>query len=179
MRLHPVKDGLIPLPAERGLNVRDRGGNKLVDTIDPKTGFCTGVSSPLTLPEGHVLTAKPPSGGSGQDVRFDSESARYYDLIRESGSDPIGLVIRTVADGDELLPCTRIRVVEAAASKSRTSERNSTAPVRNGGRGVSVRTENDLAVKSVLAGMGYKGPITREIRIACLEMIAIEKAVRS
>lgn len=176
MRLHPAKDGLIPHPDERGLSVRDRGGNRLIDLHDPTSGFCVGVTSPLTSTGMSVLTPKPASGGKGPDVRFDAESERYYELIRSRDSDPIGIVVRLDTDGDALLPTTRVRVVQATPSKDRKSERNSTAPVR---KAPSVRKQNDDAVKAVLAGMGYTGPITPQIRKATLEMIAMEKSIQS
>lgn len=175
MRLHPVKDGLIPDPYERGLTRRDRAGNALIDTIDPSTGFCVGVRSPLTFPDGmSVITPKSPAGGTGTDTRFDAETARYYDLVRKSDSDPVGLVVRLESDGDGTLPCTRVRVVEASASSTRESERNSSAPVR---KSDSARKSNDVAVKAVLDAMGYKGKMTQQLRTVVLEMIAMEKSV--
>lgn len=172
MRLHPAKDGLIPFPDERTLIRRDKGGNRLRDRVDPQTGFCTGVTSPLLSNGVHVLPYKRPTGASGPDVRFDSKSARYYDLIRESDSDPIGLVVRLTTDGDASLPCTRVRIVKGEKSESGASERNSSAPVR---KPVSARKANDEAVRAVLAAMGYKGPIDSKMRKAALELIAYEK----
>lgn len=172
MRLHPAKDGLIPFPDERTLIRRDRGGNRLRDRIDPQTGFCTGVTSPMLSNGVHVLPYKRPTGASGPDVRYDSESARYYDLIRASDSDPIGLVVRLTSDGDDSLPCTRVRIVKGERSATGEPERNSSAPVR---KPVSARKANDEAVTAVLAAMNYKGEITRELRNAVLEMIAYEK----
>jgi len=174
MRLHPAKDGLIPMPDERGLSVRDRGGNRLVDVYDPTTGFCVGVTSPLSTTGMSVFTPKPPSSGHGPDVRFDTESNRYYELIRESNSDPIGIVVRLDTDGDTPLPCARVRVIQAKPSASRKSERNSTAPVQ---KKPSVRKQNDEAVRAVLSAHGYKGPITPQIRKVCLELIAMERHV--
>lgn len=174
MRLHPAKDGLIPMPDERGLTVRDKGGNRLIDVYDPTTGFCVGVTSPLTSTGMSVSTPKPPSSGHGADIRLDAESNRYYELVRKSDSDPIGIVVRLVTDADELLPCTRVRVIEAQPSASRESERKSTAPVQ---KSVSTRKQNNDAVRAILDSMGYKGKITPEMRKACLEMIEIEKAL--
>jgi hypothetical protein len=178
VRLHPAKDGLLPHPHERGLTVRDRGGNRLRDIISPETGFCTGVASPLTFSPKDaglsVLSPKPPSGGKGSDIRYDDDSARYYDLIRSDASAPVGLVVRLVSDGDDKLPCARVRVVEAAPSPSRESERNCSAPVQ---KSVSTRKQNDQAVKAILDAHGYEGKITPEIRKVVLEMIAMEKSV--
>jgi hypothetical protein len=175
VRLHPVNDGLIPGSDERTLIRRDRAGNPLIDVVDPTTGFCIGVRSNLTFRDGEsVLTPKSPSGGSGVDTRFDSESARYYDYVRKSDSDPVGIVVRLESDGDGRLPCSRVRVVKATPSLSRESERKSSAPVQ---KALSTRKDNDSAVKSVLSAMGYKGPITKEIRRATLEMIQMERSV--
>lgn len=175
MRLHPVEDGLIPEPDERGMTRRDSGGNKLVDVHDGN-GFVTGVRSNLTIPSGSsVIMPTPVSGAKSAatpDVRFDAERQVYYDLIRSKDTDPVGLVVRTTADGDNPLKVTQIRIIEVVPTQSRVAERNSSAPVRPA---VSVRSENDAAVKAVLDGIGYKGAITPQIRKAALEMIAIER----
>lgn len=173
MRLHRIEDGLVPQPDERKLTKYDKGGNKLRDVVDPVTGMCTGVTSPLTVPDGtRIMNPTPVSGGkskSAPDVRFDPTREIYYELNRTRDSDPFGLVVRTVSDGDDPLPVTRIRVVQANVPG-------------NGGKSglpftpVSVRQQNNEAVKAVLDAMGYKGKITPEIRQAALEMIEIEKS---
>lgn len=172
MRLHRVEDGLIPGPDERKLTKYDKGGNKLRDVVDPNTGMCTGVTSPLMVPDGtRVMNHTPVSGGkskSAPDVRFNAEREVYYELNRSKDSDPFGLVVRTVADGDALLPVTRIRVVSA---QSPTGDGKSGLPYSP----ESVRKQNTDAARAVLAGMGYTGPLTPEIRKAALEMIEIEK----
>ena len=178
MRLHPVDDGLIPLPDERGLRVRDRGGNNLVDVTDPKTGFCVGVRSNLTTRDGvSVFPASPVSGGSpsvGSDTRFDPEHEVYYDLIRSSDTDPVGLVVRTVADGDAPLRTTRVRVVTSGKSVSHEIAAKSTAPVR---KNVSARKQNDEAVRAILSAHGYTGKITPVVRKLALELLAYEKHI--
>lgn len=173
MRLHRIEDGLVPQPDERKLTKYDKGGNKLRDVVDPVTGMCTGVTSPLTVPDGtRILKPTPVSGGkskSAPDVRFEPTREVYYELQRNSDSQPFGVVVRTVADGDALLPVTRVRVVSA------------TSPTNGGKSGlpytpISTRKANDDAAKAVLDAMGFKGKITPEIRQAALEMIEIEKA---
>lgn len=172
MRLHRIEDGLVKMPDERTLRTHDIGGNRLRDVINPETGMCTGVTSPLTVPDGtSVMNHTPVSGAkskSAPDVRFDPEKEVYYELVRNKDSDPFGLVYRTCEDSDGPLPVTRVRVVSALPP---TSGGKSGLPFTP----VSSRKENDEAVKAVLAGMGYKGPITREIRKAALEMIEIER----
>lgn len=172
MRLHPVEDGLVPHPDERGMTRRDIGGNRLTDVTNPISGMCTGVTSPLTPSGASVRPASPIGGGSGADVRFDPESARYYELVRSSKSAPIGFVVRLTTDGDESLPCSRVVIIQAEQSPGGKSERVSNAPVR---KAPSVREQNDMAAKAVLSAMGYTGPITPEIRNAALQMIEIEK----
>jgi len=173
MRLHPVDDGLIRFPEERTLTTHDRGGNPLRDVINPDTGFCTGVTSPLTVPDGmSVMQPTPVSGAksaSTPDVQFDPDSELYYDLVRTSDSDPFGLVIRTTSDPDGPLPVTRIRVVSADVPKTGGKSGLPYTPT-------STQKENTAAVRAVLAGMGYAGPITPAIRKAALEMIAIERS---
>lgn len=178
MKLHPAKDGLLPLPDERGLTVRDKGGNRLVDVVSPQTGFCTGVRSPLTTTGKSVLPATPVGAGSagpGMDVRFDQTQEVYYDLVRSEASEPIGIVVRTCADGDAPLRTTRVKVVQAGVPVPPEMQADCTAPVR---KSDSARKANTDAVTALVRSMGYKGKITKEIRTAALEMIAMEKACR-
>lgn len=176
VKLHPAKDGLIPLPDERGITRRDKGGNPLIDVVSPQSGFCTGVRSPLTTTGKSVIEPTPASAGTagtGMDVRFDQCARVYYDLIRSSGTDPIGLVVRTVADGDDLLPITRVRVVEAGIPIAPQNVADCTAPVR---KSDSARDANTRAAEAVIRSMGFTGTITRQMRTAALEMIALERA---
>jgi len=135
--------------------------------------MCTGVTSPLTIPDGtRVITPTPVSGArsaSTPDVRFDPDQHLYYDLVRTKDSDPFGLVVRTCDDPDGPLPITRIRVVSADVPETGGKSGLPFTPV-------STRKENNAAVRAVLKGMGYSGPITTAIRHAALEMIAIEKS---
>lgn len=176
MRLHPAEDGLIPTPDERGVTVRDRGGNKLTDVVSPITGFCVGVRSPLTSDGISVRPAKSISGGKGVDTRYDLEQGVYYDLVRESETAPVGLVVRTVDMGDDSLPCSRVTIVRNSVGVPPEKVGDCTAPVR---KALSARKENDAAVKAVLRAMDYHGPITPEIRKATLEMIQIERELQS
>jgi hypothetical protein len=159
------------MPDERGMTVRDKGGNRLVDVVDPQTGYCVGTRSPLSI-KGRVVPAAPIGGGSGPDVRFDTDSARFYELVRKAPSDPIGFVVRLTTDGDNSLPCTRVRVIQATTSISVRNGRTSTAPYQ---KPRSVREENDAAAEAVLHAMGFEGEITPLIRDAALAMIELEK----
>jgi len=103
---------------------------------------------------------------------FDPDKARYYELVRESSSAPIGIVVRLTTDGDDSLPCSRVVIIRGEASKDGKSERKSSAPVQ---KSLSRREQNDMAAKAVLFTMGYTGPFTPEVRNAALMMIEIEK----
>lgn len=183
MRLHPAEDGLIPEPSERGVKTRDRSGNRLIDVVDPKTGFCTGVRSPMTIPAGQsVLPHTPVSAGvapSGSMTQFDTEHKVYYDLLNGSDSEKFGVVVRTEADGDNPLRCTRVRVVQAVMPHNRqrnvTGDRSGKSAAQR--KSVSTRVQNDQAVKAVLISIGYTGTITPQVRKVVLEMIELEKTV--
>ena len=172
MRLHRIEDGLVKEPSERTLRTHDIGGNRLRDVMDKNTGMCTGVTSPLTIPDGtRVMQPTPTSGSpskSAPDVRFDPAKEVYYELVRNKDTDPFGLVMRTTSDPDGPLPVTRVRVVSALPP---TNGEKSGLPYSP----ISTRKANDEAAKAVLDAMGYKGKITPEIRAAALEMIEIER----
>lgn len=173
MRLHLVDDGLLRSPEERTLTTHDVGGNRLRDIISRDTGMCTGVTSNLTIPAGTgVINPTPVSGASSAstpDVRYDPKTTKFYELVRTSNTDPFGLVCRTTEDADGPLPVTRVRIVSADIPGNGEKSDVDVTPV-------STRKQNNEAVKAVLSGMGYEGPITPVIRKAVLEMIAIEKS---
>lgn len=174
MRLHVIDDGLIRLPEERGITTRDVGGNRLRDVTSRDTGMCTGVTSNLTIPPGSgVIEPTPVSGAksaSTPDVRYDPETTRYYELVRTSDSDPFGLVCRTTEDSDGPLPVTRVRIVSADVPQTGEKSGLPFTPI-------STRKANNEAVRAMLSGMGYNGPVTPVMRKAALEMIAIERNV--
>lgn len=98
----------------------------------------------------------------------------YYDRVSMSGSDPVGLVVRTETDGDELLPCVRVRAVEFNVVDA-TGKSDSPVVWR---KTDSVRHQNTEAVKAIMAAFGYKGPITPSLRKQCLAMLAHERAIQ-
>lgn len=167
MRLHPVKDGLIREPSERGMTVRDSGGNPLVDVYNPETGFCTGVTSPMMVPYGQsVIDHKPPTGGkapSGADVLFSTKERVYYEPLQVPNGGRVGIVVRTCDDSDGPLPKTRISII--------TDEKTHVP-----GKARSVRKENDDAARAILSAMGYKGPMTPLARSMALDLLAQERA---
>jgi hypothetical protein len=106
IRLHPIRDGLIPLVANPDrIKVRDQGGNSYTEVTDTSTGWCTGVTSPLTIPDGcKVLVPSPivPLHNPKRDLSVtpqkDSQGNWY---TRKNASNH---AIRTVEMGDEALP---------------------------------------------------------------------------
>ncbi len=175
MRLHRIEDGLVRLPEERTLTTHDIGGNRLRDVTSRHTGMCTGVTSNLTIPPGSsVIQPTPVSGNksaSTPDVRFDPNRSVYYELVRNKDTDPFGLVCRTTDNQDGPLPVTRVRVVSASIPGNGGKSDLGVTPI-------STRKQNNEAVRAVLSGMGYEGPITPVIRKAVLEMIEIEKGTK-
>lgn len=144
VRLHPIRDGVLRLPEERTLQMRDQCGNKLRDVTDPRTGFCSGVISPLI--GGQVN--KGTSGSATVEIK------RAL-VIREGAVylDEEGRVIRTEAMGDSPLPtCKRNR---GASNVPQTKKEPRNVALRAAsGRPVDPRT--------VPGGTGANGEITRE-----------------
>ena len=170
MRLHPAKDGLIPEPSERGLTIRDSGGNRLSDVVSPLTGFCTGVTSPMTIRPGQsVIDHKAPSGGkapSGSDVLFSTKERVYYEPLQVPNGGRVGIVVRTCDDSDGPLPSSRITIM---------TDESTSVP----GKRRSVRKENDEAARAILSAMGYNGPMTPIWRKMALDLLAREKALQA
>jgi hypothetical protein len=170
VRLHPVEDGVVRNPDERGMTVRDSGGNRLIDVHNPLTGFCTGVTSPMTVRPGQsVIDHKAPNGGkapSGADVLFSPKERVYYEPLQVPNGGRVGIVVRTCADADGPLPVSRIRIM---------TDESTSVP----GKKRSVRKENDAAARAILAGMGWKGELTKEWREMALRLLAREKALQA
>lgn len=173
-RLRP-DEGLVMQPDERTLRYRDRSGQKLRDVVDPKTGFCVGVTSPMESDGIAVRAAKPTSGGGQPLPELDSATGRWF-----VGEDR--LVVRTTLDGDR--PLTRTRLIKP------TEEDFGTAPtvekIRKQPKVRAVRPAGDEAKpssrrrgprfsdKEILDfikhrfGVSGKITITREIRTAAV-----------
>jgi len=185
-----IRDGLMPMPDERGMKKVDRGGNRLVDVVNPETGYCVGVRSPLTVKDGvHVIDYVPPKGAPAPDVRLVPScpvSARPAVWAEFAPGAKVGKVVRLTTDEDESLPVSRVsKPAPVRAGKSgksgmssksvepdlRTDEEKAT-DARNR---ENARIENDRAVRAVLAAMGYTGKITPTIRKTALEMIRMER----
>lgn len=105
IRLHPIRDGVIPTCADPNrVKHLDRGGNTLTDITDPSTGFCMGVTSPLTIEGGPVLESTPvvpvhnPKRDYGLVPQYDSATGVWW-----MGTGSNRRVIRLVSDGDQRL----------------------------------------------------------------------------
>jgi hypothetical protein len=108
-RLGP-DDGVIDFDRARSSIIRrDSFGGKLIDVIDPKTGFCTGVrSNGFSRPVNDLTVKDGVSGGHNsmtrQVVLDRDRSGRYLDAD--------GRVIRTVDMADSPIPCSAGRVAD-------------------------------------------------------------------
>ena len=111
IRVHPIKDGgLNPNAHQENILRRDRNGAKLVDVVDPETGFCTGVRSNLVSAPNYAAGQEKPtrpavSGGksgvlknlpdtvlvdtaTGQRVYLDDEGRRIRTCDMGEGAIP-------------------------------------------------------------------------------------------
>jgi hypothetical protein len=128
IRLHPVRDGVIPPVADRNRVLhRDRGGNVLTDVTNMQTGYCTGVKSPLTLEGGPVLKSTPvvPTHNPKRDLGL------FPQLIGDVWVQGVGSnkhVVRTVDLGDKPIPSVPSR--RRAASRQGAPVRRNDGPER-------------------------------------------------
>lgn len=115
---------------------------------------------------------------------FDATHEVYYDKSDLPCTGGDGLVVRTVADGDDLLPCTRVRAVQFVVTDtpqvSPLSGKTSKPKLPEKTRKTdSVRSMNTQAVKAIMEAFGYTGRITPHMRRTCLELIALERATQA
>lgn len=151
VRLHPINDGVIRHSYERGVTHRDFMGNKLRDTINPQTGFCNGVISP-------VLGGRVGQGTSGSPT---VESARGY-VTKRDGHYFDGLTgthLRTLDMGDEPLP-----------SAPRSNDTAPTKKPRSVAPSGSKRAVSDMS--RVPGATGRDGRITKADVVAYLKAMA-------
>lgn len=130
IRLHPIRDGVIPLVAERNrVQHRDRGGNKLTDVTNMHTGYCVGVTSPLMFDEGAgpVLDCTPvvPVHNPKRDGGV---LPQLIGTLWVQGTGSNKHVIRTEDMGDKLIPSVPSR--RRAASRGKTAQRSNDGPER-------------------------------------------------
>lgn len=160
IRLHPIRDGVIPTCADPNrVKHLDRGGNTLTDITDPSTGFCMGVTSPLTIEGGPVLESTPvvpvhnPKRDYGLVPQYDSTTGVWW-----QGTGSNRRVIRTVSDGDKRLPSMPPR--QRAASGRKTSQRGAqraagASSQRPTGNGSAVEITRDM-IDAFIVGMHKK-----------------------
>lgn len=175
-------DGLYPDVTERGLIHRDRSGQKLRDVVDPRSGFCTGVSSPMhNSGEASVRPADGTSGGGEALPTRDPDTGLWW-----VGNDR--LVVRTTQTPDGPLRTTRIVKAEdldeagatpderkAAVKAARAASRKPDSPRREANRG---NRPSDREIREYLKNFtGYTGPITRQIRQAAIAVIVKQRTV--
>lgn len=175
-------DGLYPDVTERGLVHRDRSGQKLRDVVDPRTGFCTGVSSPMhNTDEASVRPADPTSGGGEALPEYDRHTGRWW-----VGRDR--LVVRTTTTPDGPLRRTRIVKAEdldeagatpderkAAVKAARAASRKPDSARRTANKG---NRPSDKEIAQYLRDFtGYTGPITSKIRQAAIAVIIKQRTV--
>jgi len=163
MRLHPVKDGVIPFdPADRRpVATRDHFGQKLVDHTD-QNGFCTGAWSNMThgsdasvFPGGTVSGMPSATCPNIQTTVAPNGALVYYDpaqvIVTDDGT-TWALAMRTSEMGDGPLPVSRVRVAERTVDSDL----------------------EDILIKDALKRIGFKGRLTPGMRAAVLKMIQLE-----
>lgn len=120
VRLHPLKDGVARMGEElTWLRTRDKSGQKLRDIVDPRTGYCVSVTSPLEGP----VSGKGTSGSHNAQTKraaVEVTEARGHKLY----VDEDGFVCRTLDHEDGPLPVSFVRPVTPPKKERRV--RNST-----------------------------------------------------
>lgn len=154
VRLHPVKDGKInPSRHTESIRRTDIAGNKLVDVVDPESGFCVGVRSNIeSAPVNPAGCSTMRSGISGTpsgtlallatEIRVDSESGDRVYL------DADGRRIRTTAMGER-----------HGIAVPRSAGTDIPAQTQKEGRRVSARAPKSTT-RPVPGGTGDAGRIT-------------------
>lgn len=176
------EDGRYPGTDERTLTRRDMSGQKLRDVVDPRTGFCTGVTGPMfNSGEASVRAADPTSGGGEALPTYDRDTGLWW-----VGNDR--LVVRTVSTPDG--PLRRTRIVKAAdldeagatpderkaaVKAARAASRKPDSQRRQAHKG---DRPNDREIAQYLRDFtGYTGPITSKIRQAAIAVIIKQRTV--
>lgn len=157
VRLHPVNDGTLLHPHERGVTKRDFMGNKLRDVINPITGFCTHVVSP-------VLGGKINQGVSGSPT-VETERAN---VTKHNGAyfDSEGRHVRTTDMGDDILPYVAAPPRAGDPNTGTRAQKKATTGNRGGRNGA--KPQPDM----VPGGTGRDGRITRSDVEAYLKALA-------
>lgn len=156
VRLHPLRDGVIPTTRESYMRKRDKAGNKLRDVVDPTTGWCIGVESNLESAPKNTPLSPCPEGTSASPTVL----TKRADVRRVNGHwvDADGFVIRTVSMGDDLLPVSRVCVTPKTVKER---------PMRK-----ARATNAGTPPASVPGATGPNGRITRSDCIALINAMA-------
>jgi hypothetical protein len=123
LRLGP-EDGVRRHPDERGVTLRDRGGNKLIDVVNPHTGFCVGVRSPMSSDGEIVRPARTvvPKKGRYSEMGDSGVPEKITRADKTVYVDFEGRVVRTCEMDDEALPVAYVNV-RAAKEAAREEKR--------------------------------------------------------
>lgn len=153
VRLHPIKDGTAPMGEQLTmLRRRDRAGNKLRDVVDPDTGFCVGVTSPL---EGRV-SGKGTSGGHTAETKRAAVEAVEVDRCKVY-VDEEGFVCRTLDMGDAPRPVAYVKPAtppskeRAVRNTTGRKARSTTATPAPGGSGAGGRITDEDCISYIKA----------------------------
>lgn len=169
------------------LRRRDLGGNKLIDVVNPMTGFCVGTRSPLESAPNNTPGKPRPGISASQD---EVDNYPRYDAVKGVwfvGRDRLVQRLIDTPDG----PLQVARVVKpavatkldnraAAASKVKRAPKGGAAPKRqpttrtsNGGANSNGPTRAEIAAY-VKSKYGFTGKLTPQIMKAA--RVAIEHA---
>lgn len=165
-----VDEGLVPQPHERGLRTRDRSGQRLRDVIDPKTGFCVGVTGPMESDGTSVRAAKGTSGGGAPLPEYDPSTGLW------TLGDQL-LVVRTESDGDAPLRKTRlvprVPASSGAASKAPRIAVDARKPATpRATRVKQKRYTREQVIDWLNRSFGYTGRVSRDMLYAAQGMMA-------
>lgn len=144
VRLHPVKDGVMLMPWERGIQTRDQVGNKLRDVINPRTGFCMGVVSPILGGQVNQGTSCSATVEVSRGMVERDNAGLYHDQD--------GRVIRTEAMGDCPLPTSKRNRDRSTGTQTQSAGRSGRSSA------ASTRTPD---MRNVPGGTGRNGSITK------------------
>jgi hypothetical protein len=178
-----IDEGLARHPDERRLRELDRSGQKLRDVINPRTGFCTGVTGPMES-DGYTVRAAKPISGSGPALpEYDSTTGNWY--VGEER-----LVVRTTDTPDGPLARTRlVRPDEEGYDSLPTVEKITRKPkikaVRPAGdegtrrhRRSGPRFTDEEILAFVRQTYGFRADkLTREIRTAAVAVMIKQATV--
>lgn len=167
------------------ITTKDRLGNRLVDVVNPKTGFCTGVRSAGTITE-TVIVPKGAASASHQEVLalpvYDQETGLWW-----VGEDR--LVQRMVQTPDGPLKVARVvkasvadkldRRAEAAGKVKRAPKdgfKGRNSKTGRAGKGRKASRPTDAQVDAYLRNkFGYAGTISAKIKRAAVSAVMADK----